>query len=726
MSAETTTYPEKTLLLFIHGLGGKAKETWGMFPALLKQGDEQFAGKYEVDFFSYPTMLVRTILSRIAPSIQELASALRTQIDNRYGKFGNIILICHSLGGLIARRYLLDEIKANRPLRVGGVLLFAVPNNGAQLARVASFISWRHAQVRQLCRTADFLQDLNEDWATFELSKKLRIKFIVGTQDRVVDRQSAINGWGNRNVETIVGKGHRTIVKPNDADDLAIHIVKRFLNELTIAPSVKSQPEARDLQRDTAFPPKPTAIAPPQYWISDLQGDDPVKGLAAVEHIASNFDKFFPLLPAVFNSREGNAQCDWRLRKLFGQVGVPGIEFLFAILTSGEWWGMARAASCFQFMPRNSCEDRLADLISNETTPQDTRRRTIEALGWVGSVTRFPQIYEVVEDSFEKLAPHAFLAFATTLSLAKSPTYANSALKYLQHLLSDFKTEDPSFIRDMEWSWRTVTHRCTPSAEDALSLWLSEDDDLLGRLASIALSQSRNPRVLSSFRKAIQSSASNELLTNMVLYLGTLDTDAAMSAALELYDERPTSDLHGYGEWALSFMMHRSPPDRRNAIYRAIEGSRSSQMIARALYTLGPRPDLSDVAKSLLDLDDDEAGLVRAVAGLALAVEMGSAARSTLERIVQFARTPEEKALLLAGCMRTGSGNGDELHSSLAKIPVPPVHLEYLYRRELVFAVSRGIDGENRGRVWADLLDVDWYTTAEEISRFAPHPSLLG
>jgi hypothetical protein len=178
--------------------------------------------------------------------------------------------------------------------------------------------------------------------------------------------------------------------------------------------------------------------------------------------------------------------------------------------------------------------------------------------------------------------------------------------------------------------------------------------------------------------------------------------------------------LHGYSLWALSFMMHRLPHGRRNAVYREIENSGSPQMLARSLYTLGRRPELAEKASSLLN-DEDETGLIRAVAGLALAVELDSAARSVLERIVRYARTPEEKALLLAACMRTGSGNGDELHSSLAKIPVPPVHLEYLYRRELVFAVSRGNDGENRGRAWADLLDVDWLTTAEEISRFAPH-----
>jgi|HubBroStandDraft_6_1064221.scaffolds.fasta_scaffold264884_1 hypothetical protein len=61
-------------------------------------------------------MLTRLIpiFSRKAPSIQELAAALRTEINNRYVEFGSVVLVCHSLGGLIARKYLLDEVKALR------------------------------------------------------------------------------------------------------------------------------------------------------------------------------------------------------------------------------------------------------------------------------------------------------------------------------------------------------------------------------------------------------------------------------------------------------------------------------------------------------------------------------------------------------------------------------------------------------------------------------------
>ncbi len=55
---------------------------------------------------------------------------------------------------------------------------------------------------------------------------------MTGTQDRVVDRFSARAAWGNPDVDTVIGKGHRDIVKPERADDDAVIILKRFLKSL--------------------------------------------------------------------------------------------------------------------------------------------------------------------------------------------------------------------------------------------------------------------------------------------------------------------------------------------------------------------------------------------------------------------------------------------------------------------------------------------------------------
>jgi hypothetical protein len=216
----------KTRLLFLHGLGGRAEVAWGKLPEFL-MADRKIAERFSVGFYSFPTSLFRLPFSTRAPKIQELAAGLRTQIE--HDEFECVDLVCHSLGGLIARRYLIEEVKAQRRLRVGHLALFAVPNNGAGLASIARFLSWRQNQIKQLCKEADIIEFLNEDWFRFDVQNKIRTKFIVGTQDEVVDRRSVAGYWGNPDVETIIGRGHLNIVKPERADDLAVRILQRFL-----------------------------------------------------------------------------------------------------------------------------------------------------------------------------------------------------------------------------------------------------------------------------------------------------------------------------------------------------------------------------------------------------------------------------------------------------------------------------------------------------------------
>jgi hypothetical protein len=142
---------------------------------------------------------------------------------------------------LIARKYLIDETKSGRELRVSRLALMAVPNNGAQLAKIASFISWRHNQLSQLCGDSDLIEFLNEDWFNLELDKTLPTKSFFGTQDRVVTSASAKNYWGNPDFETIVNCGHRDLVKPTSADDDVVITLKRFLFSTPLQESSPTQ-----------------------------------------------------------------------------------------------------------------------------------------------------------------------------------------------------------------------------------------------------------------------------------------------------------------------------------------------------------------------------------------------------------------------------------------------------------------------------------------------------
>jgi predicted alpha/beta hydrolase family esterase len=128
--------------------------------------------------------------------------------------YDDIVLVCHSLGGLIGKQYLIDQIEQERQLRVKSLVLFAVPNNGAGLAAVAFCISWRHGQLRQLCRQSDLVRGIATTWHRRNIAEKVNVYYVVAGLDGVVDEHSAREMWGNVRVEVVADCDHRSIVKP--------------------------------------------------------------------------------------------------------------------------------------------------------------------------------------------------------------------------------------------------------------------------------------------------------------------------------------------------------------------------------------------------------------------------------------------------------------------------------------------------------------------------------
>lgn len=221
------------LILFVHGLGGAGEATWrsGLragFPELIRR-DTSVSSEADIAFFEYPTSLFRLPFATKPSRVRDLAEGLRSQLEIRYPEYKSVMLVCHSLGGLVARKYLVEEVKrAGAKLRVDKVLLYAVPNHGSALAGVGKYISWRHNQLLQLCRNSELLEELNADWKNFGLDQRVAVRYIVAGQDRVVDKQSAIHLWGNDKVDSVLDAGHTSLVKPSRFDDLSYLIFRRF------------------------------------------------------------------------------------------------------------------------------------------------------------------------------------------------------------------------------------------------------------------------------------------------------------------------------------------------------------------------------------------------------------------------------------------------------------------------------------------------------------------
>lgn len=239
--------------MFVHGLGG-SRETWGEFPTLIEK-DDAFKG-YDVENFTYKTSLWRIqsasslsskvvsllfpqsiaskLLSALSlaapqsklPKIQHIANLLKSDIEELYYEYDEIYLITHSMGGLVARKYLHSMIKANNNLQVKKLMLYAVPNNGSKWAKLVAL--YAHEQVEQLNEESDFLETLNEEMSDINLDEYLEVQYMIGYEDEVVSVSSAKSYHQNKNVKYLPN-GHIDIVKPKDREDRPYKFFKNFI-----------------------------------------------------------------------------------------------------------------------------------------------------------------------------------------------------------------------------------------------------------------------------------------------------------------------------------------------------------------------------------------------------------------------------------------------------------------------------------------------------------------
>jgi len=251
---------KKTLILFIHGLGG-SKETWGEFPTIMSRDSEIDKNHYDVVFHEYDTELLsfKSALPLIGtmgkfleipfvgtmamglssalgelPTINELARLLHSKIDfGSYAPYERIYIVAHSMGGLIAQKYLVDRLNQHEPLKVKKLILYDVPNHGSALATIATI--YNHSQIKQMAKNSEFITELNRRSEFHAIDQEVETYYVVCSKGSVVDTASATAGFKKKSHE--LDRTHTSIVKPIDSKDDSYLIFKKVFFPQKIAPS---------------------------------------------------------------------------------------------------------------------------------------------------------------------------------------------------------------------------------------------------------------------------------------------------------------------------------------------------------------------------------------------------------------------------------------------------------------------------------------------------------
>ena len=128
-------------VVFVHGLTGDRRSTWRQksSPTGLV---ELLRDDSEVEDFDIFTFGYRTTYLRGAPinsAANQLAHALEELSQKRQYQ---IVLVAHSMGGLVCMRYILDQLERGVRPPISGVLLYGTPTTGSDMLKAAKLVGY--------------------------------------------------------------------------------------------------------------------------------------------------------------------------------------------------------------------------------------------------------------------------------------------------------------------------------------------------------------------------------------------------------------------------------------------------------------------------------------------------------------------------------------------------------------------------------------------------------
>ena len=254
-------------IIFIHGFTSDAKcwlnKNGTFWPSLLSREDP-FAG-CGIFVFNYQTNFRSSNYG-----INDVADSLR-EFCNQHHLFASkaIVFVCHSMGGIVARRFLVSEqskLGHNNSVKKIGLFLIASPSLGSDYANMGRHLAGltqnEQAQSLQFSDRNTFLIQLDRDFVKLKetgnieiLGKELiedkplkDVPFIARllSRDPIVKSFSAARYFADS--YKIPGSDHDTIAKPEDERSEQHLALKHFLKKRQAAWLSSAEPDGMAAQ----------------------------------------------------------------------------------------------------------------------------------------------------------------------------------------------------------------------------------------------------------------------------------------------------------------------------------------------------------------------------------------------------------------------------------------------------------------------------------------------
>ncbi|NNC44304.1 MAG: hypothetical protein HKN99_00300 [Winogradskyella sp.] len=224
------------LLLFVHGLSGESKGTFGNIPNLLKS-DSTFDG-WAMKPLGYAPIVQPKLGKDIWGAIRDIdkiSGYLKTCLTYKFKDYDRIAIVAHSLGGIVAQKAILSLDEDVRQ-RISHLIMFGAPSNG--IAPEVLSKQW-NKKYSEMSSEGDFITSLRKDWEqTFKGNYPFKLKVAASPHDEYVSVESCHKPFAEEHCEFVDGK-HLMMVKPKDEKDDAYNLIlntlsgSKFFNQYT-------------------------------------------------------------------------------------------------------------------------------------------------------------------------------------------------------------------------------------------------------------------------------------------------------------------------------------------------------------------------------------------------------------------------------------------------------------------------------------------------------------
>ncbi|WP_413516552.1 ABC-three component system protein [Photobacterium phosphoreum] len=248
-------------VVFIHGLKG-GESTWvndnGISFKDLLEADNDIKDNCEIIEYDYFTQITEFMNGFVAKqmhnfirslpiiknfsrfkkakknqrnkSIEDLSKGLASTLRAKYSNFDHVILIGHSMGGLVAKRLIIDQIEKTKTIDISGYISIAVPHKGSMKSLFLQFSSNEH--IKELQPLDRQTLELDEKWEKYK-DKLPKASYLVALDDEVVKPHTAKpNNIKDNELWELDKEDHTSICKPIDEDENSYRIVREFIKEI--------------------------------------------------------------------------------------------------------------------------------------------------------------------------------------------------------------------------------------------------------------------------------------------------------------------------------------------------------------------------------------------------------------------------------------------------------------------------------------------------------------